>query len=297
VILSSCVHLIPAEQLSESVYVKTALHCAFSFTVGWLNCIMLLRYRVFATMMVGNTILMGVAVVCNGGLGVAEDTMQWDEYWFSRKHARVLCPAQFESASYYMIMICLFLLGAFVHGLLFKKCQWSSRAFAPIIAAGIISVEILEYADLITDSKMDVYLLSPIFGMFVSISAHCGVGSVPWAATGHMTSMSFKLASFCSDWNPADLQKAVVNLCLWLSFLMGIVMGTLFHSNKTVMLNALYLHAVLVLNGMIYTDPDRAKDALLPRPASGDVNGIDDRAEAEPIATDVDVKQPNYSST
>jgi uncharacterized membrane protein YoaK (UPF0700 family) len=254
-IVSTLIYCTPNEHLHDSRYIKTALHCSFSFSIGWLNCIMLLRYRVFATMMVGNTILMGVAFVCNGGFGTAKE----DDYWWLGKQARVLCPAQFENASHYLIMIVLFMFGAFLQGVLSKKFQWSSRAFAPIIATGIIAVEMIEYFGAVQDSRWDMYLLSPMFGMFVSISAHCGVGSVPWSATGHMTSMAYKLALYVTEWKSPDLHTAVVNLCLWTSFVLGVCAGALFHSNRTVMLNALYLQAVLIMNGIVYDGNGKAE--------------------------------------
>merc|ERR1719162_179731 len=105
-IIGACGKFTPSEDLASSVCVKTALHCGFSFTVGWLNCIMLLRYRVFATMMVGNTILMGVAFVCNGGFSQAKDV---EGAWWMGQKAQILCPAQFDNAGHYAIMIFLFL--------------------------------------------------------------------------------------------------------------------------------------------------------------------------------------------
>jgi uncharacterized membrane protein YoaK (UPF0700 family) len=285
----------PAEDLSSSIYVKTALHCGFSFTVGWLNCIMLLRYRVFATMMVGNTILMGVAFVCNG-FGFHKATVEQGYWWMGQK-AQVLCPAQFESAGHYAIMIFLFLLGSFVQGILFKKYGWTSRPFAPIVAAGIITVEMMEYLQVIPDSKWDMYLLSPIFGMFVSISAHCGVGSVPWAATGHMVGMGFKLASWCTDFKPADLQSVIVNMCLWTSFFLGIMAGALFHSNRTVMLNALSLQCLIIINGMIFkTSPNTAKGPEL----QSDCDGVQAAAKLplgdSPWCPGSSDEQRNYST-
>jgi len=258
-----CMRLTPPAERATNIYVKTALHCGFSFTVGWLNCIMLLRYRVFATMMVGNTILMGVAFVCNGGFSQA---LEVDEAWWMGHQAQKLCPAQFEDAGHYALMIFLFLGGSFLQGFLFRKFGWSSKPFAPIVATSMIAVEMLGYFEVIKDRKIDVYLLSPIFGMFVSISAHCGVGSVPWAATGHMVSMGFKLGSWCSDFNPETIQPMVTNICLWISFVLGIMMGSLFHSNRTVMLCALSLQGLLMLNGSIFPSAELGKtrsEALL----------------------------------
>merc|ERR1719326_2003177 len=41
-----------------NVYIKTSLHCLYAFGVGWINCVMALRFQVFATMMVGNIVMM-----------------------------------------------------------------------------------------------------------------------------------------------------------------------------------------------------------------------------------------------
>merc|ERR1719487_3205215 len=67
--------------------------------------------------------------------------------------------------------------------------------------------------------------------------------------------MAYKFANFMvapCDRRP-ELASATINLCLWCSFVAGIMLGTLFHSNRTVMLNALYLQGILILNGVIYS--------------------------------------------
>eukprot|EP00427_Karlodinium_veneficum_P008353 CAMPEP_0169087280 /NCGR_PEP_ID=MMETSP1015-20121227/14147_1 /TAXON_ID=342587 /ORGANISM="Karlodinium micrum, Strain CCMP2283" /LENGTH=430 /DNA_ID=CAMNT_0009147499 /DNA_START=83 /DNA_END=1375 /DNA_ORIENTATION=- len=266
-IIAVCIRTAPAaEDLATNVYVKTAIHCGFSFSIGWINCIMLLRYKVFATMMVGNTILMGVAFVCNGGFSTATEKEYW--YW-QGPQVKALCPAQFEDAGYYAAMIALFLLGTFIQGLFYKSCGLSSRAFAPVCALVIIIVEMLEYFGVIHDSKLDVYMLSPVFGIIVSISANCGVGGVPWAATGNMTSAGFNFASAFvgaltnkftgqkSETINGEIQKVFVNLCLWIAFVSGICMGTFFHSNRTVIFNALYMQGLLYFNGMVFQPAER----------------------------------------
>lgn len=220
---------------------------------------MLLRYKVFATMMVGNTILMGVAFVCNGGLQTAK-TLDWLTY-----EDVELCPAQFDNAGHYILMIFLFLFGTFCHGALYKRFGWSSRVFAPICAVIIIFVEAMDYMGINVDSRIDVYMLSPAFGIIVSISQHCGVGGVPWAATGNMTSAGFNFASIiCSSSSShREWEKVLVNICLWIAFVTGICIGTLFHSNRTVIANAIYMLCLLIVNGYVFqpeaSDPSSAK--------------------------------------
>lgn len=253
-LLGASISCTDVEARSSSICIKTLTHCSFSFVVGWLNCIMLLRYRVFATMMVGNTILAGVAFVCNGGFGTAKEEDLSYYWWTGEKSVRVLCPAQFDNARHYLLMILLFLVGALLHGTLLKKCGWTSGTFAPLIAGGIILVEIAEFLQVIPDSSYDVYFLTPLYGMFVSISAHCGVGSVPWCATGHMTSMAYKLGNWLSDFDHSELSGALINFFVWTSFFVGIMMGTIFHANRTVMLAALYLQGVLSLNSWVHAN-------------------------------------------
>jgi uncharacterized membrane protein YoaK (UPF0700 family) len=213
-IIGACIRWTDPAELATSVYVKTAIHCGFSFSTGWVNCIMLLRYRVFATMMVGNTILMGVAFVCNGGWNTAEEKDYWS---WQGTQVRALCPAQFENAAHYLTMIMLFVLGTVFQGLLYKNLKWSARAFAPLCALVIISVEMMEYFAVIHDSKVDVYLLSPVFGVIVSISQNCGVGGVPWSATGNMTSAGFNFASWLSGFKSADIKNVLTNGLLWVA--------------------------------------------------------------------------------
>lgn len=292
--IAVCVRSVPeTEDLATSVYVKTAIHCGFSFSIGWINCIMLLRYKVFATMMVGNTILMGVAFVCNGGFSTALEDSGQDFWYWQGPQVKALCPAQFENAGHYAFMIFLFLVGAFIQGICYKSWGLSSRAFAPFCALIIIIVEMLEYFGVIHDSKLDVYMLSPVFGIIVSISLNCGVGGVPWSATGNMTSAGFNLAGSIVDFvsaaigvkpatdSSSNIEKVVVNVCLWVSFVSGICMGTFFHSNRTVIFNALYMQGLLYFNGMVF-QPIGERKPLLPSNLKDKTQLMKEQAQADP---------------
>jgi len=211
-------------------HVKLVLHCCFSFIIGWINCIMLLRYRCFATMMVGNTVLMGVAMFCQDNL------MDGDL-------AKELCPAQFESL-YYLKLIGLYLLGAFVHGLIEKKLGWTPRAFAPVIVVAVGVYKILQTTELIKDYKYDLYLLAPIFGITGSVSAKGGIGGVPWAATGNMLNIAYHAASFFHEANEADASSCMQSVLLWVSMVAGVIMGTFMHGELTLVLSTLALAVI-----------------------------------------------------
>eukprot|EP00440_Ansanella_granifera_P008853 gb/GFBE01009594.1/.p1 GENE.gb/GFBE01009594.1/~~gb/GFBE01009594.1/.p1 ORF type:complete len:246 (+),score=50.69 gb/GFBE01009594.1/:1-738(+) len=223
----------PPSEPGINAHIKTALHCSFAFIIGWTNCVMLLRYRCFATMMVGNTVLMGVAVFCQDNL------MDGDL-------AKELCPAQFES-TYYLKLIGLYLLGAFVYGLAEKKLGWTPRAFAPVIIVAVITYKILQQAEVIRDYKFDLYLLAPIFGIAGSVSAKGGIGGVPWAATGNMLNIAYHAASYLDGVKESDAQRCLVSFCLWVSMVAGVIVGTLFHGELTLVLNTLVLAVLFCL--------------------------------------------------
>jgi len=227
---------------------KTVLHCSFSFIIGWTNCIMLLRYRCFATMMVGNTVLMGVAVFCQDNL------MDGDI-------EKEICPAEFKS-QFYLKLIGLYLCGAFLHGLLERKLDWTPRAFAPVILVAVAVFKVLQGTDVIEDSRYDLYLLAPIFGITGSVSAKGGLGGVPWAATGNMLNIAYHAASYLDGVQPSDACRCLTSLALWVSMVSGILMGTRFHEEHTLVFNTCALAMLFCfMSSYLPKPPDRAAHA------------------------------------
>ncbi|CAE7434687.1 unnamed protein product [Symbiodinium natans] len=207
--------------VSTEEWAKTLLHLCFCMVLGWTNSIMMFRFRIFATMMVGNTILMGVSLACQEGLVVTPDEIK-------------LCPAEFPPR-YYAELILLFVCGAFFHGLMEKAHGWTPRAFAPMIVLVIVVEEIRErcFGSSSTsahDDKYYAYLLAPIFGVTGSISMKCGLQGVPWAASGNMLSAAYHFAHYLQGFAAEDLKKALIPFGMWVFFFIGVFLGNSHHS-------------------------------------------------------------------
>ncbi|CAJ1341503.1 unnamed protein product [Effrenium voratum] len=147
--------------LSNKEWTKTVLHLLFCLVLGWTNSIMMFRFRIFATMMVGNTILMGVSLACKEGLVVMPDSIQ-------------LCPAEL-SPGYYGQLIFLFVLGAFFHGLMQQRRGWTPKEFAPLIVLVVLIEEARSHLGGSHVHEGYAYMLAPVFGITGSISMKCGL--------------------------------------------------------------------------------------------------------------------------
>mmetsp|Transcript_64632 Transcript_64632/g.151500 ORF Transcript_64632/g.151500 Transcript_64632/m.151500 type:complete len:249 (+) Transcript_64632:83-829(+) len=222
--------------VSMEEWAKTLLHLCFCLVLGWTNSIMMFRFRIFATMMVGNTILMGVSLACQEGLVVTPDEIK-------------LCPAEFPP-QYYAVLILLFVCGAFFHGMMERAYSWTPRAFAPMIVLVIAAEEVRErcsfQAKALHEDKYYAYLLAPVFGVTGSISMKCGLQGVPWAASGNMLSSAYHFAHYLQGSDAEDLKKAVVPLGMWVFFLIGVVLGNSHHSRSSLICISVAL-AVLFL--------------------------------------------------
>lgn len=250
VVVGICVILAGGEGSYDNVYVKTSLHCGYAFAIGWTNCIMALRYRTFATMMVGNTVLMGISLVCHETSAAAKGLSSED----------VVCM-NVRSIGHYGTIIVLFLFGSFLHGFLEKTFGWTPRIFAPIVAFVICTAEMLRLSVLRPEHYVwELYGLSATFGVIASISSNCGVGAVPYPTTGNMVSIGYGLSGLLTNFQWAGAQKVFVNICLCLSFITGIVMGAVFHSFHSLMLNSLTLAGLLYANAHIFPPASEEED-------------------------------------
>lgn len=157
-----------------------------------------------------------------------------------------LCPAPFKSM-YYLRLIGLYLLGAFLHGSAERKLGWTPRNFAPIVVVVVVAYLCIQWADMVQDYKYDLYLLAPIFGITGSVSTKSGLGGVPWAATGNMLNIAYHAASYFDGAKESDAIRCVTSFCLWASMVAGVILGTVFHGEMTLVLLTLFLAVLFCL--------------------------------------------------
>eukprot|EP00928_Gymnodinium_smaydae_P088680 TRINITY_DN72743_c0_g1_i1.p1 TRINITY_DN72743_c0_g1~~TRINITY_DN72743_c0_g1_i1.p1 ORF type:complete len:278 (-),score=48.32 TRINITY_DN72743_c0_g1_i1:87-881(-) len=183
--------------------------------LGWTNGIMIVRFETFSTMMVGNTVFMGVALSCD-----------------KKKHPRFLddlvCPTKFPVA-YYGALIFIFVLGSFSHGFLEAMYHWTPRHFACVLALVACSqFFMLEFGVFIDDGHL-VYVLSFVFGIVDSVALK-DLGGVPWASTGNMVNAAYHFAHYLAKFEKNNARKAVEPFIMWAVFFQGVIMGNIYNS-------------------------------------------------------------------
>jgi len=228
-------------KLINCMSVKTSLHAGFAFINGWVNVIMVVRYGMFATMMVGNTIMMGVSYVCHQHPDMGNS-----------------CPKNLRPVPNYAILISLFMLGSMLYGLIDKK--WNSKhenlVFGIIFVVACVADELF-----ISDSYTDLYVYSPLFGCAGAMAVNGGLGGVPWAATGNILKAGYFSSRFLSDRNEADGEQGISQLMVWVCFLCGILMGCSLESEFALMWNILSLACLFYLLGIANPKEDTSAAA------------------------------------
>lgn len=221
---------VEGDKLMNDLVLKTALHAAFAFVNGWINVIMMVRYRMFATMMVGNTIMMGVSYVCHQHPDKANS-----------------CPTNLRDVDRYGIMILLFVAGAMIYGFIDRK--WNSTK--ENLAFGILLVTACLWDEMfISDSSWDLYIFSPLFGAAGAMAANGGLGGVPWAATGNMLKAGYHSSRYLATGEEKEWHVGISQLAVWASFLFGILLGCNFESELALTLNCLALAGIFYFLGI-----------------------------------------------
>lgn len=217
-------------RLVDCMFVKTSLHAGFAFINGWVNVIMVVRYGMFATMMVGNTIMMGVSYVCSQHPDMGNS-----------------CPKHLRPVPNYLVLIGLFIAGSMLYGFVDKK--WNSRheylVFGTIFVTACVIDELF-----ISDSYTDLYIYSPLFGCAGAMAVNGGLGGVPWAATGNILKAGYFSSRFISDQNERDGEQGIAQIFIWVAFLFGIVIGCSVESEFALMWNILSLSCLFYLLGI-----------------------------------------------
>jgi len=221
---------VEGDKLMNDLVVKTAMHASFAFVNGWVNVIMMVRYRMFATMMVGNTIMMGVSYVCH----------QHPDKGNS-------CPTNLRDVDRYAIMIILFVSGAMIYGFIDRK--WNSTK--ENLAFGILLVTACLWDEMfISDSSWDLYIFSPLFGAAGAMAANGGLGGVPWAATGNMLKAGYHSSRYLATGEEKEWHVGISQVAVWASFLFGILMGCQLESELALTLNCVSLAGIFYFLGV-----------------------------------------------
>eukprot|EP00931_Biecheleriopsis_adriatica_P046062 TRINITY_DN2642_c1_g1_i1.p1 TRINITY_DN2642_c1_g1~~TRINITY_DN2642_c1_g1_i1.p1 ORF type:complete len:421 (-),score=71.45 TRINITY_DN2642_c1_g1_i1:180-1349(-) len=218
------------KRLISNIKVKTSIHASFAFVNGWVNVIMMVRYRMFATMMVGNTIMMGTSYVCS----------------FHKDDMNGSCPRKLRDVSNYAILISMFVLGAMAYGFIDKR--WNSQK--EYLYFGILFVAACVWDELfVADGNWDLYIYSPLFGAAGAIAQNGGLGGVPWAATGNILKAGYHSSRYLADGLETDAEVGLSQVVLWISFLTGILLGCSLESEFALMYNCCSLACIFYLLG------------------------------------------------
>jgi len=216
---------------------KVGLHLAYTFVNGWLNGLTLRRYKAFSTMMVGNTMLLMAAVSCN------PDDIKGRE----RE-----CPASYGKGHFYAALIISFCVGASVAHVFCRRCEWPTRAFAPLFICVTLFVE---GADMLnTDQSMFVIpvVLACLYGMSAHLTLKGGLGSLPWCTTGNVIAICFHGVTLVLDPNEDDGKKLLSNTLLWVFFASGVALGTKFSQEGYLLLCTCLLAGLLAINDQVF---------------------------------------------
>eukprot|EP00928_Gymnodinium_smaydae_P089660 TRINITY_DN73586_c0_g1_i1.p1 TRINITY_DN73586_c0_g1~~TRINITY_DN73586_c0_g1_i1.p1 ORF type:complete len:474 (+),score=91.96 TRINITY_DN73586_c0_g1_i1:113-1423(+) len=195
---------------------KMWLAVGFSFVNGWIDAISLKRYQAFATMMVGNMLLLGSSMA---------------ERLTRRSH-----PEQEMRAAgplFYMSILLAFVSGVTVYRMLEKKRGWSSRTVAPVVVLWIVAHEVIEYfierTEYAPPSRWNALRLAPIFGAQDAVTVKGGLATLPWCTTGHVVTIGSTLAdTLTGGASVEDRRKCAVALAMMASMILGAVAGMAF---------------------------------------------------------------------
>lgn len=222
-----------AKRLGGNPLLKPALHTSYSFVLGWVNFIMYMRYHGFATMMVGNALLLGISLGCH-----------LDPH---------TCPMQLPNAELYAFEIMLFMLGSFLYTCAEKITGFSSRPFAVMVPMTLALRETLEaYHWIVEDDIRDLWVMSPLFGMVGVVALKGGLGTIPWGTTGDFIKIGYHLASYSLDCSAADLKQGAQSAVLIIAFIAGCVLGSLYHGLVSEVICMTFLAVLVFISGAVF---------------------------------------------
>jgi len=195
---------------------KILLAVSFAFINGWIDALSLRKYNAFATMMVGNMLLLGnsLAVVLDGQF--TRPSVTW-----------------IPDPLFYTTLIVVFLVGIVIFRLLEKWRGWTARTIAPAIAFWMIFHDVLEWSDVDqfkAPSRWNVLRIAPVFGIQDAITLRQGgLATLPWCTTGHVVTIGVTMAEFSTGVVSAEQKrKCAFALAMMASMILGAIAGMTF---------------------------------------------------------------------
>lgn len=209
---------------------------------------MALRWQVFATMMVGNILLMGTSLVCKDS-SIANDVYP--------KLPADLCTNS-RGVGTYALVVLVFVLGSFAHGALEKAFRWPPRTFALLSALCIIVVA-FSMSPFGADVAGEVFMFVGVLGMISSVSDKCEISA------GDMLGIGYSMSSFLKTFDFGEIQECFTDLCSLVSLVTGVCMGVMFHTDTSLVASLLLLSSLILAatgSWLCEQAPDPDKDIL-----------------------------------
>eukprot|EP00444_Apocalathium_aciculiferum_P026805 CAMPEP_0183445994 /NCGR_PEP_ID=MMETSP0370-20130417/96657_1 /TAXON_ID=268820 /ORGANISM="Peridinium aciculiferum, Strain PAER-2" /LENGTH=301 /DNA_ID=CAMNT_0025636665 /DNA_START=79 /DNA_END=984 /DNA_ORIENTATION=- len=131
---------------------------------------------------------------------------------------------------FYLSIIVAYVFGLIVHQAM-ERClpQWTATAFAPVLALGIMALELFEASGSTTSflpPRWNVMFLAPIFAVQANIAVTGGLGTTTMMATGHIHSLSNYAVQACTgELSVENMKKVPVSLAIVVSLALGALMG------------------------------------------------------------------------
>lgn len=185
-------------------------YCAlFSFCLGWVDVVSLRRHRCFATMMVGNMLLLGETLT---------------EHWYCGQDRDFrLTP---KPVFYLSIIVC-YVLGVVLYRIAEKKLGASGRHLAPAVVTSFVFYDLVVFSlGGQAELRWNVVRMAPMFGA-VNVVATRSMGILPWGNTAHLTQLASSLATFCmGECKPEERAMTAKATVMVVSFVLGAIGGT-----------------------------------------------------------------------
>mmetsp|Transcript_152930 Transcript_152930/g.490618 ORF Transcript_152930/g.490618 Transcript_152930/m.490618 type:complete len:343 (-) Transcript_152930:63-1091(-) len=193
------------------VRIRLVLAGIMAFMAGWVDVVCMSRYSAFATMMTGNVLYLGRTIAVTGWQ-VTEKT-EW-----------------LPEPIFYLSIIVAYVFGLIVHQAMERRLpQWTATAFAPVLALGIMALELFEASGSTASflpPRWNVMLLAPIFAVQANVALRGGLGTMTSMATGHLHSLSNYLVQACTgELSVENMKKVPVSAAIVVSLALGALMG------------------------------------------------------------------------
>lgn len=184
------------------------LAASFAFAAGYADAICLVRYKVFATMMTGNLLLMGLSLVSPNFIRIPGET-------------QVTFP---------LFLLCIILckmLGVGLREEAERFHPYGTSILCPFLVLIFVAVEVVNYAtpDPLYPPHYGVCFLAPIGGMVNSVSIHGVLGVPTTMATGHMQNMTYAVQDYFHEGKSLRNVRVGLHLVITAGLFFGVLAG------------------------------------------------------------------------